>query len=263
MLNDLLPITKYVWLIFDQILFKFGFLDPRKRSSHYSLQGHCDLDTNSRQIGGKNSLVLSVAGENHISMHKSAHGAHLVVQRCGYILVDYTHIVQGYFTGSVAFITLPLPWWHHQMETFFALLALCEGNSPATGEFPSQTPVTRSLDFSLIYDWTNGWMNIRDASDLRHHLAHYDVTVIWQWSDTKDSGSMYHLISPTSNNSTDTKESTSNVARISHQRYIAHRYRLCNAQLQSPRCHRRCVLFSLSNLTKVWPSANEFQCRVK
>ena len=56
MLNDLLPITNYVWLIFDQILFKFGFLDPRKRSSHYSLQGHCDLDTNSRQIGGKNSL---------------------------------------------------------------------------------------------------------------------------------------------------------------------------------------------------------------
>ena len=33
------------------------------------------------------------------------------------------------------------------METFSALLALCEGNSPVTGEFPSQRPVTRSFDF--------------------------------------------------------------------------------------------------------------------
>ena len=32
------------------------------------------------------------------------------------------------------------------METFSALLALCVGNSPVTGEFPSQRPVTRSLD---------------------------------------------------------------------------------------------------------------------
>ena len=35
-------------------------------------------------------------------------------------------------------------WWCHQMETFSALLALCEGNSPVTGEFPSQRPVTQS-----------------------------------------------------------------------------------------------------------------------
>ena len=37
-------------------------------------------------------------------------------------------------------------WWRHQMETFSALLALCEGNSPVTGEFPSQWPVTGSFD---------------------------------------------------------------------------------------------------------------------
>ena len=29
------------------------------------------------------------------------------------------------------------PWWRHQMETFSALLALCAGNSPFTGEFPA------------------------------------------------------------------------------------------------------------------------------
>ena len=38
-------------------------------------------------------------------------------------------------------------WWcRHQLETFSALLAICAGNSPVTGEFPSQRPVTRSFD---------------------------------------------------------------------------------------------------------------------
>ena len=37
-------------------------------------------------------------------------------------------------------------WWRHQMETVSALLALCAGNSPVTGEFPSKRPVTRCFD---------------------------------------------------------------------------------------------------------------------
>ena len=37
-------------------------------------------------------------------------------------------------------------WWRHQMETFSALLTLCAGNSPVSGEFPAQRPVTRSFD---------------------------------------------------------------------------------------------------------------------
>ena len=32
------------------------------------------------------------------------------------------------------------------METFSALLAICKGNSPVTGEFPAQRPVARSFD---------------------------------------------------------------------------------------------------------------------
>ena len=49
------------------------------------------------------------------------------------------------------------------MEAFSALLALCAGNSPVTGEFLAQRPVTRSFDvfFSLISAWTNGWVNNR------------------------------------------------------------------------------------------------------
>ena len=32
------------------------------------------------------------------------------------------------------------------METFSTFLALCAGNSPVTGEFPSQSSATRSFD---------------------------------------------------------------------------------------------------------------------
>ena len=32
------------------------------------------------------------------------------------------------------------------MGAFSALLAICAGNSPVTGEFPAQRPVTRSFD---------------------------------------------------------------------------------------------------------------------
>ena len=48
------------------------------------------------------------------------------------------------FPTSIRIISLT--WWRHQMETFSALLALCAGNSPVTGEFPTQRPVTRSFD---------------------------------------------------------------------------------------------------------------------
>ena len=42
-----------------------------------------------------------------------------------------------------------ITWWRHQMETFSALLAICVGNSPVTGEFPAQRPVTWSFDAFL------------------------------------------------------------------------------------------------------------------
>ena len=35
-----------------------------------------------------------------------------------------------------------------------------------------------ALVFSLICDWINGWVNNREAGDLRRHRAHYEVTVM-------------------------------------------------------------------------------------
>ena len=63
------------------------------------------------------------------------------------------------------------------METCFALLNLCAGKSPVTGEFSSQIPATRSFDF-FIWAWINGSVNNREAGDLKRRRAHYDATVM-------------------------------------------------------------------------------------
>ena len=53
--------------------------------------------------------------------------------------------------------TFRISCWRHQMKTFSALLALCVGNSPVTGEFPSQRPVTRG--FGVFFDLRlNKWL---------------------------------------------------------------------------------------------------------
>ena len=64
------------------------------------------------------------------------------------------------------------------METFSALLAVCAGNSPVTGEFPAQGPVTQS--FAVLFDprLNKRLSKNREAGDLRRHRAHYDVTVM-------------------------------------------------------------------------------------
>ena len=83
-------------------------------------------------------------------------------------------------TGTYIFITGPLcAWWRHQMETFSALLAICAGNSPVPGDFPTQRPVTRSFEvyFDLcpnkrlskqLWDWwfeTQSWPLIRHCNE--------------------------------------------------------------------------------------------------
>ena len=49
-------------------------------------------------------------------------------------------------------------WLRHQMEIFSALLAICAGNSPVTGEFPPQRSVKQSFD--VFFDIRlNKWLS--------------------------------------------------------------------------------------------------------
>ena len=67
-------------------------------------------------------------------------------------------------------------WWRHQMETFYALLAVCAGNSPVTG---LKGQWRGALMFSLISAWINNWVKNLKAGNLRRYRAHYDVTVMF------------------------------------------------------------------------------------
>ena len=86
---------------------------------------------------------------------------------------------------------LHITWWRHQMESFSALLAFCAGNSPVTGEFAVQRPVTRCFDvfFDLhLNKWLSeqswGWWSETPPSPLwchRNHLSTYISDCNLQW----------------------------------------------------------------------------------
>ena len=59
----------------------------------------------------------------------------------------YLHSILHFFSYRMSSHNISVPWWRYQIETFsaLALLALCEGNSPVTGAFRSQRPVTRGF----------------------------------------------------------------------------------------------------------------------
>ena len=80
-------------------------------------------------------------------------------------------------------------WWRHQMEAFSALLALCAGNSPATGEFPTQRPVTRRFDvyFHLCLNkrlskqsW-GWWFETPLRSLWRHCNVYFCFHIMFMW----------------------------------------------------------------------------------
>ena len=67
-------------------------------------------------------------------------------------------------------------WWRYQMGTFSALLVICAGNSPVTGEFPAQRPLTQSFDvyFDLrlnkqLSKQSWGWWFVTPSRSLWRH----------------------------------------------------------------------------------------------
>ena len=65
------------------------------------------------------------------------------------------------------------------METSSALLEICAGNSPVTGEFPALRSVMRSFD--VFFDRRLNKrlsVNNREAGDSTRHCAHYEVIVV-------------------------------------------------------------------------------------
>ena len=72
----------------------------------------------------------------------------------------------------------PVKWKHFpRYWPFVRWIHRSPVNSPHKGQWRG------TLRFSLIWAWTNGWINYQDAGDLRRHCTHYDVTVMAkQWA---------------------------------------------------------------------------------
>ena len=105
---------------------------------------------------------------------------------CGICISIIRNTIQT--TNSVA-----TTWLRHQMEAFSALLTICAGNSPVTGEFPAQRPLTRSFDvfFDMLLNKRlskqsrRRWLETSWHSSWRH--CNENAVSFWHFS-------VYHLM---------------------------------------------------------------------
>ena len=100
------------------------------------------------------------------------------------------------------------------METFSALLAFCAGNSPVTGEFPTQRPVTQSFDVffdlrlkkRLSKQWRRWWFETPSRSLWRHRNGIEKCRLYFnifldgtlsklKWEGVKTTATLYHAVS--------------------------------------------------------------------
>ena len=90
----------------------------------------------------------------------------------------------GFMLSFVRFVSYST-WWRHQMETFSALLAICAGNSPVTGEVPAQRPVTRNFevffDMRLNKRLSKQWWGWRFETPSRPVWHHWNGALWHSW----------------------------------------------------------------------------------
>ena len=82
------------------------------------------------------------------------------------VIVDLNHVITGNHDDVVKWKHFPCYW------PFVRGIQRSPVNSPHKGQW------CRASMFSLNCVWINGWVNNREADDLRRYRAHYDVTVM-------------------------------------------------------------------------------------
>ena len=120
--------TKIWWVAFQAKLF-IGISHFEKGLANFAATIHCNDSLHGKLTVVTLTLAYFITRDE-------------LIQKSIYDTDDNIYIYSGCNHSSCN------PWWRHQMETFSALLALCVGNSPVTGEFPAQRPVTRSFEIS-------------------------------------------------------------------------------------------------------------------
>ena len=89
------------------------------------------------------SVVIDITTKNHDLMTT------IIIDHHSHHDYDHHHCHRYLLVNIWLAISL-ISWWRHQMESFSALVALCAWNSPVSGEFPAQSPATRS--FNVFFD---------------------------------------------------------------------------------------------------------------
>ena len=75
-----------------------------------------------------------------------------------------------------------ITWWRHDKETLSALQALCEGNPPVTGGFPSQRASntelwhTHNFNYYMVVSWPWTISALLTLSEWSPHLSIHDIT---------------------------------------------------------------------------------------
>ena len=86
---------------------------------------------------------------------KCAHSSHFFVFWCGFVLVKFTHIVQGCFNGAGPIARLPQCQWSNPDEYRYFILGRHEKMSSCTGSTPN-------ANYERNASWVEAWFRIKD-----------------------------------------------------------------------------------------------------
>ena len=87
---------------------------------------------------------------------------------------DITSTTNGTATAGMAAAHDDVIKWRH----FRRYWPFVRGIHRSSVNSPYKSQRRGALMFSLIWAWINGWVNTREAGDLRRHRDHYGVTVM-------------------------------------------------------------------------------------
>ena len=83
--------------------------------------------------------------------------------------------------ASLCKINVDIGWFHDDVikwKNFPRYWSFVQGIHQSPVNSPHKGQWRGALMFSLICAWINGWVNNREAGDLRRHRTHYDVIVV-------------------------------------------------------------------------------------
>ena len=125
-------------------------------------------------------IKLTYTNQLHRVMCSKQTSISLVLLNCDYIILLISHRNDHFRPGKTsklrrkAGLHYDVNKWKHfpRYRPFVQVIHQSPVNSPHKGQWRG------ALVFSLICVWINGWVNNREAGDLRRHRDHYDVSVM-------------------------------------------------------------------------------------